>query len=259
MILLSFDTEEFDIPCDYGVSYDPLSEGIHVSIFGIKQILEILEQEKVKATFFCTTNFAELSPELIEQIVNEGHEIASHGCNHRVVTVKDIKASKQLLENLTGQTISGYRQPRMAKIDENELIRNGYLYDASLNPTYIPGRYNNYFAPLTPFVKKGLVHIPASVSPLIRVPLFWLSFHNLPYSFYLFLCKRTLKKYKILSLYFHPWEFFPLNDHPEMKIPFYIRNRSGEQMKSMFHRLIKDFKKCNEEFGTYNFYSNLIK
>lgn len=259
MVLLSFDAEEFDIPCDYGVNYNPLLEGISVSNFGIRQILEILKLENVKATFFCTTNFAERSSELVAEIIKDGHEIASHGCDHRVVNLQDIGHSKHILEAITGSTIDGYRQPRMAKIDESELIRNGYSYNASLNPTFIPGRYNNYLASQTPFVNNGLVHVPASVSPLLRIPLFWLSFHNLPYRFYFYLCKRALKKNKVLSLYFHPWEFFPLDKYPELKIPFYIKNQSGDKMKFRLHRLLQDLKRCNEEFETYKFYSNLVK
>lgn len=62
MILLSFDTEEFDVPCEHGVNYDPIAEGMAVSMEGTQRILDLLKQEGVRATFFCTTNFAENAP-----------------------------------------------------------------------------------------------------------------------------------------------------------------------------------------------------
>lgn len=259
MVLLSFDVEEFDLPCDYGVSYNPISDGISVSGFGVKQILAILKEEKIKATFFCTTNFAEGAPDLILEILNDGHEIASHGCNHRITNLQDIGESKWKLEKLTGRKILGYRQPRMGSIDLNELIKNGYTYNASLNPTYVPKRYNNFSSPKLPFVKNGLVNIPASVTPFFRFPLFWLSFHNLPIHLYLYLCKLVLKKHKVFSVYFHPWEFFPLYEHPEWKIPFFITRNTGEEMHSRFRRLVKELKRNKEEFCTYSYYSNSLE
>ena len=61
MILLSFDTEEFDVPREHGVEYS-LEEGMKVSIFGTNRILDTLKENNVKATFFCTGNFAENAP-----------------------------------------------------------------------------------------------------------------------------------------------------------------------------------------------------
>lgn len=64
MILLSFDTEEFDVPREHGVEYS-LEEGMKVSIFGTNRILDTLKENNVKATFFCTGNFAENAPKLL--------------------------------------------------------------------------------------------------------------------------------------------------------------------------------------------------
>ena len=79
MVLLSFDTEEFDVPREHGVKYDTLKEGMEVSKYGTNKILDILKKEGVKATFFCTSNFAQHAPEVMARIMNEGHEIAAHG------------------------------------------------------------------------------------------------------------------------------------------------------------------------------------
>lgn len=81
MVLLSFDTEEFDVPRESGVPFT-LEQGMDVSRFGTGRILEILRQHGVRATFFCTTNFARNAPELMQLILDRGHEVAAHGCDH---------------------------------------------------------------------------------------------------------------------------------------------------------------------------------
>lgn len=63
MILLSFDTEEFDVPREHGVDF-PLDEAMKVSVYGTNRILDCLKNNGVKATFFCTSNFAENAPEV---------------------------------------------------------------------------------------------------------------------------------------------------------------------------------------------------
>ena len=65
MILLSFDTEEFDVPREHGVTYDTLTEGMEVSRYGTLRILDCLKECGVKGTFFCTTNFAENAPDVM--------------------------------------------------------------------------------------------------------------------------------------------------------------------------------------------------
>ena len=81
MILLSFDTEEFDVPREHGVDF-PLDKAMEVSVYGTNKILDCLKKNGVRATFFCTSNFAENAPEVMHRIMDEGHEVAAHGCDH---------------------------------------------------------------------------------------------------------------------------------------------------------------------------------
>ncbi|MBR1409601.1 MAG: polysaccharide deacetylase family protein [Prevotella sp.] len=251
MVLLSFDTEEFDVPREHGVPFT-LQQGMEVSKEGTVRILDCLKQNEVKATFFCTGNFAENAPELIRRIVDEGHEVACHGVDHWQPKVTDFAQSKEIVERVAGCQVSGYRQPRMFDVDEAEIRRAGYQYNSSLNPAFIPGRYMHLTAPRTWFVKDGVMQIPASVSPWIRFPLFWLSLHNLPECLYHWLVRRVLKTDGYFVTYFHPWEFFDLKDHPEFKMPFIIKNHSGHQMVARLDNLIKMLKERKQEFITYN-------
>ena len=95
------------------------------------------------------------------------------------------------------------------------------------------------------------MQIPASVTPCIRFPLFWLSLHNLPEALYHAMVRRVLRHDGYFVTYFHPWEFYDLKAHPEYKMPFIIRNNSGEAMVKRLDRLIKMLKKRGEAFVTY--------
>lgn len=251
MVLLSFDTEEFDVPREHGVEI-PFERSVAISVEGTMRILDALKRGGVRATFFCTADFAEAAPEVMRRILDEGHEVASHGCSHWTFAAGDLARSKERLERLTGRPVAGYRQARMMPVDEGDIRRAGYLYNSSLNPTFIPGRYMHLSTPRTCFMKEGVLQIPASVTPWVRFPLFWLSYHNLPGWLYRALVRRTLRHDGYLSTYFHPWEFYELNDHPELKMPFIIRNHSGLEMVGRLEKLIVDLKGRGYVFGTYS-------
>ena len=258
MILLSFDTEEFDVPREHGVEFS-LEEGMKVSVYGTNRILDCLKQNGVKATFFCTGNFAKNAPEVMKRIMDEGHEVACHGVDHWQPKSTDVENSKKIVEEVTGRKILGYRQPRMFPVSDSELERMGYVYNSSLNPAFIPGRYMHLNAPRTWFMKGKVMQIPASVTPLIRFPLFWLALHNLPECLYHWMVKRVVKHDGYFVTYFHPWEFYALKEHPEFKMPFIIKNHSGEALFHRLDRLIKMLKGCGYEFGTFGEFVNKVK
>ena len=258
MILLSFDIEEFDMPFEYGRKID-FKDQMSISIEGTINILDILKKHNVKATFFSTATFAINAQEVIDRIVDEGHEIASHSYFHSDFKVEHLLESRLKLEALTGQKIVGYRMPRMQPVDENEIYKAGYSYNSSLNPTYLPGRYNNFNKPRTYFMQDDVIQIPASVSPIIRFPLFWLSFHNLPLFVYKWLSKITLKKDKYLNIYFHPWEFTDLNNKERFNFPSYVCKNSGEKMAQRMDDFIHSMKSKSYNFGTFSEFIKTIQ
>ncbi|MBR6852969.1 MAG: polysaccharide deacetylase family protein, partial [Prevotella sp.] len=117
MILLSFDTEEFDVPREHGVEFS-LAQGMEVSIEGTNRILDCLKANNVKATFFCTGNFAQNAPEIMKRIIDEGHEVACHGVDHWQQKETDFAESKRIVEEVTGSQVYVYRQPRMFPVVE---------------------------------------------------------------------------------------------------------------------------------------------
>lgn len=250
MILLSFDTEEFDVPREHGVDFS-IEEGMKVSIEGTNRILDILKSNNVKATFFCTGNFAELAPDVMSRIEKEGHEVGCHGVDHWRPKEDDVFRSKEIIERVTGHSIAGYRQPRMFPVSDEAIEQAGFLYNSSLNPAFIPGRYMHLTTPRTWFMRGSVMQIPASVSPHLRIPLFWLSLHNFPEWLYLRLVKQVLRHDGYFVTYFHPWEFYDLKEHPEFKMPFIIKNHSGHELEERLDRFIKAMKAVNQPFITY--------
>ena len=90
---------------------------------------------------------AERCPNLIRAIVEQGHELASHGYAHQRATSmdqaqfhEDVRKSKQLLEDAAGQKIIGYRAPSFSFNDTNNtwvyqtLVELGFEYSSSTYP-----------------------------------------------------------------------------------------------------------------------------
>ena len=122
---------------------DPVRKSFDVDkvILGIKNTLE---KHNAKAVFNVLGKVAENSPSIIGALHRDGHEIASHGLKHDswFYDEKEVKDSKKILEKIIGKRIRGFRMPRFKKVDYNSLNKLNFLYDSSITPTYLPGRYN---------------------------------------------------------------------------------------------------------------------
>ncbi len=250
MIALSFDMEEFDLPLEHGIE-EPFGRQVEVSRQGALNLLEVLRRENLKATMFFTVRFAQGAEDVLRQAIADGHEIASHGVMHTGFDESHPRKARIELEKFAGREILGYRQPRMMKLDEKQIAEAGYRYDASLNPTFIPGRYCNLATPRRPFMKDGVLQIPASVFPIIRFPIFWLSAHNFPGALYRLMARAAASYDGLFNTYFHPWEFTDLKALP-YRLPGIITRNSGAGMLERLTELIRCFKKRNAEFVTYS-------
>ena len=116
-----------------------------------KKIVNILDEYDVKATFFMLGWIAERFPDMVKQLSDDGHEIATHGYAHEMVYKQsrtafeeDLVKSIEILERLSGQKVIGYRAPTYSIIEESLwavdiLIRHHLLYDSSIFPIIIEG------------------------------------------------------------------------------------------------------------------------
>ena len=254
-VLLSFDVEEFDLPREHGVGIT-LEEGVKISSQGLSRIMRVLSKTGVKATFFVTGNFASENPEAVKKMVKGGHEVACHGVDHFMPQASDLARSREIVEKVAETPVFGYRAPRMQKIDYKELSKLGYLYDSSVNPTWIPGRYNNRKVPRRPYLTDDWVwEIPTSVATGMRVPLFWLTLHLFPVKVYVGFAKTSLRETGYFATYFHPWEFADL---PKEGVPGYIRKNSGEVFAKRLLKVIEALKKDDVKFVGYGEMTKLM-
>jgi len=111
-----------------------------------ERLLAVLEQEHGRATFFVLGWVAERHPRLVQAIAQHGHEVASHGYAHELITVQtpsrfreDVRRAKGILEDLIGAPVLGYRAPSFTITAETSwafpiLVEEGYHYDSSVPP-----------------------------------------------------------------------------------------------------------------------------
>lgn len=113
----------------------------------VDKLLELFDSNNVKATFFVLGFVAEQHPTLIKKIAKLGHEISSHGYGHQLVYkqtpkefLEDVYKSKNLLEQLIGQPIWGYRAPSWSITEDSlwalDILDGlGFSYTSSIFPT----------------------------------------------------------------------------------------------------------------------------
>ena len=233
-VYLSFDVEEFDLPNECGGNL-PLEEQLALGRAGLERVLPWMQDLGASCTLFTTARFAEHAPDMVKE-ASLDHEIASHGVRHDQFELQDYAESRARLESITGRRVTGFRRPRLQPIDPDACRTAGYLYDSSENPIRLPGRYDNRHVPRTPRHEDGLLRIPISTSPRLRIPLFWLSWGNLPRMILRRALDGALARDGRLVLFFHPWEFIEL---PRVPMPRVVRRRTGPRLLEKVDRELR--------------------
>ncbi|RMG31556.1 MAG: DUF3473 domain-containing protein [Gammaproteobacteria bacterium] len=192
-----------------------------------RRILALFEARGVRATFFVLGWVAERFPRLVREIHAAGHEIACHGYLHRRATTQtaeefraDVRRARDLLEDLTGHPVLGYRAPTYS-IDAVRtpwaygiLAELGFRYSSSLYPVR-HDLYGRPDAPRHPFpVADGaLVEIPISTLRLggRNLPCGGGGYFRLLPWFYSRLAVQHIngRERRPYNFYFHPWEIDP--------------------------------------------------
>ncbi|MEL7448573.1 MAG: XrtA system polysaccharide deacetylase [Pseudomonadota bacterium] len=190
------------------------------------RILALFAEHDVKATFFTLGWVAERFPAMTRRIVEQGHELASHGWGHvRAFSQnpaefrEDITRTRKLLEDTGGAAVSGYRAASYSIDRRNlwaldELLEAGYRYSSSIYPI-AHDHYGMPDAPRFAFRLKpgGLLEVPVTTVEYggRRFPCGgggW--FRLAPYALY----RKALRKVNDADqqpgvFYFHPWEIDP--------------------------------------------------
>ena len=225
-------------------------------------VMALFDDAGVKATFFTLGWVAERYPDLIRRIVDAGHEIASHGYGHnRVFTftpeqfAADIELTRKLLEDASGQKVTGYRAPSFS-IDQRTpwahevLAEQGYAYSSSVAPV----KHDHYgwadaprFA-FHPVAGSKFLEIPVTTAQLGPKRLAAGGggfFRLLPYAFSRWAIRQVNNDDgRPAVIYFHPWEIDP--DQPRVaNAPIKSKLRHYTKLDVMadkLRRLPRDFR-----------------
>ena len=226
----------------------------------VGRILDMLLERETKATFFTLGWIAERYPSLIRRIVEEGHELASHGYGHERASdlteatfYEDIRVAKQILEDMCGVAVKGYRAPSFSIGVGNlwafdSLVRAGYQYSSSVYPI----QHDHYGMPDSPRfayqVRPGLLEIPITTLRVLDRNLPSSGggyFRLLPYAMSRWMLNRVNSGDQQPGIfYFHPWEIDvdqPRIDGVDSKTRFrhYV---NISRMEGKIKQLLGDFK-----------------
>jgi polysaccharide deacetylase family protein (PEP-CTERM system associated) len=187
-----------------------------------RALLELFDELGVRATFFILGMAARAHPQLVEQVVAHGHEVACHGDAHLPVHgqspeefAADLRSARETIERLTGQRPLGYRAPAFSITREADwayrvLAEQGFVYDASHHDSLrIRGRVTSADSEPHQLASAPLWEFPVAVwhSPALPVPVGGASYWSvMPTSLVLHGLGRAGP---LPGLYLHPHELDP--------------------------------------------------
>ena len=227
----------------------------------VERILDLLSEQGAHATFFTLGWIAERYPVLVRRIVEQGHELASHGYGHLRASEQtpdgfreDIVRSKKLLEDIGGVPVQGYRAPSFS-IGANNLWALDFLQDAGYrySSSIYPIQHDHYGMPEAP----RFAFRPRGESGLLELPVTTVNvfgrnypaggggyFRMLPYQMSRWCLNRVNQQdSQSCMFYFHPWEIDP--EQPRQHgIDFKTRFRhyvNLSRMEGKIRALLRDF------------------
>jgi polysaccharide deacetylase family protein (PEP-CTERM system associated) len=255
---LSFDIEDWFHAEDLKeiVAYESWEKQELRVVGNTHKILNLLADKNIKATFFILGWIANKFPKLVREIASEGYEIASHGYRHCLVYnqsqkefKEDVMKTKEILENLTGKKVIGYRAPNYSITDWGlDILKAvGYEYDSSIFPLVYHDRYNiPDFRRFPYYHSNGLKEFPITTIRILgqNFPLGGGGyFRFLPYWFFKRELKQINKKGEIFIFYLHPWELDPNQPIKPVSLMKKIRHYHNlKKVEAKLECLLNDFK-----------------
>jgi peptidoglycan/xylan/chitin deacetylase (PgdA/CDA1 family) len=226
--------------------------------------LEVFSELKIKGTFFVLGSLLEEHPNILHEILKDGHEAGMHAYNHdmhyeteefKVDVLKGLKVFRQL-----GHFPKGYRHPYFnISAEKMNVLSEFFEYDTSLVPSLpIPGHYGSPFAFTKPFLYRGLVELPLSVFPYLRLPAAtgWY-LRNLGYTYLRTMLNHGLKKAGVAVLCLHTWEFTEKPTLP--KVPKHVFKNTGRPMINLLFKLIESYERDSVLITTCTEYTHSLQ
>jgi len=231
------------------------------------KVLDILAEHNQTVTMYVLGMFAERFPEIVRRIADDGHEVASHGYGHIEIFHQtseefreDAQRAKKLLEDLTGQSVIGYRAPdfsiKSSTIWALDILAElGFQYDSSIFPIKAK-RYGISTWPTHPVKAclpsgNAIVEIPIATLSVLgkRLPVAGGGYHRLlPGTAIHWAMNRFWQQENApFMAYCHPYEFDP-NEFKfnalDLKIPWATRLHQGigrRGFQAKFESIIRRF------------------
>ena len=227
-----------------------------------RRVLRILRRADVRSTMFVLGKLAERFPHVVKEIQADGHEIACHGYGHVEIAeqtpeafLSDIRRAKDVLEQITGERVKGYRAPDFSIVQHtlwafDALAEAGFEYDSSV----VPVRLVRYGIPEWP-VHPTRVRL-GNGRAIMEAPLatfYWWGrnwpvggggYHRLLPGFIIrYLAKQVMGKAPFV-FYCHPYEFDirELKEVP-LQLPLRVRVHQGLGRRWFEQRFVS-FLKC---------------
>jgi polysaccharide deacetylase family protein (PEP-CTERM system associated) len=189
------------------------------------RLLSLFRQRNVQATFFVLGWVADRFPDLVKEVERHGHEIATHGYSHRLLTFMqpeefraDLLRSLEALAKATSQKVLGFRAPSFSLTKKTmwavEILKeSGLRYDSSVFPVRFHPEYGIPDAELGPHqLTDGLTELPMSVAEILgrKIPCCGGGYFRLyPYGVTRWLMRRCNEQRRPVIFYLHPWEVDP--------------------------------------------------
>jgi polysaccharide deacetylase family protein (PEP-CTERM system associated) len=186
------------------------------------RLLDLFQRHRVEATFFVLGWVADRFPDLVKEVERQGHEIATHGYSHRLLTFMqpeefrvDLQRSLEALSKASSHEVRGFRAPsfsltRRTLWAADILKESGLRYDSSVFPVRFHPEYGIPDAELGPYqLADGVTELPMSVAEIAgrRVPCCGGGYFRLyPYAVTRWLMRRCNKQGRPVIFYLHPWE-----------------------------------------------------
>jgi polysaccharide deacetylase family protein (PEP-CTERM system associated) len=223
-------------------------------------LLELLAARGHRGTFFILGWLVERHPEVVKAIHGAGHEVASHGWDHRRVTLQtpeefrmSVRSTKRALEDLTGAPVLGFRAPNFSITAGREwaldiLIEEGYRYDSSLFPVKRPG-YGYSGGRRDPHWLSRpagrLVEVPPATLRLLGANLPAAGggyFRLFPYALVSSALREAEGRGVPGTFYIHPWEVDPGQPRFDVSLATRVRHYGGLQRTiPRLERLLSEF------------------
>lgn len=219
----------------------------------VRRLLALFAKKNVSATFFTVGWLADRERELMREIVSAGHEVASHGWEHKELFEldperfrDDLRRAQTALEDATGMPVAGFRAPSWSIAPTTAwaldvLAEEGYRWDSSIFPI----RHDRYGWPGRPrephvlsLAAGKLIEVPPATARVlgVNVPVAGGGYlRHFPFAFLEAGIASLAREGIPAVVYLHPWEIDP--GQPRLDVPLLTRIRHYRNLDKVEARL----------------------